>query len=31
LQCYEVGRPLEQFFNQFIQRSWEKYLSSYYA
>lgn len=21
LQCYDVGRPLEQFFNQFIQRS----------
>ena len=21
LHCYEVGKPLEQFFNQFIQRA----------
>jgi hypothetical protein len=23
LHCYNVGRPLELFFNQFIQRTWE--------
>ena len=22
LSCYEAGKPLEQFFNQFIQRAW---------
>jgi hypothetical protein len=31
LSCYEAGKPLEQFFNQFIQRAWNAsfYLSYY--
>lgn len=31
LSCYEAGKPVEQFFNQFIQRSWNDwFFLSYY-
>jgi hypothetical protein len=31
INCYNAGKPLEQFFNQFIQRSWNDWsFLSYY-
>jgi hypothetical protein len=31
LSCYEAGKPLEQFFNQFIQRSWNDWFFLSYS